>query len=593
MTQLEKTIHKARSRITLDRWLGHVTVGVLIGAGVFAILALVVRLYGFEVPLSVFGAGIGVGVFITATVWSLATRLDVAAAAAALDEAAGLRERLSSGFYCGGSDDPFERAVRADAERTSAAVSPRAHLRFHRPKQLATAGLAVVVAGAMLLVPSGVLVKASVEDREEAVQAERVNSVIKKQTSKIRKMARSNTEFKEIADELDKLGEMPDSDLRRPAELRNQALKKLDKMQDALKQRKGSDKLEHAKEFKKMLRGLKPPKRVDNATSRLAKALASGDFKAAREQLKEMQKQLSKAGKTKDAAKLQATQKQLEALSKKLETLSKNGKWQEKLAQAGVKKEDIEKLMKNASKEDIEKLKEQLQKQGMSQKSVEKLAKQCKQQGGANAMAEQLAQALAQAGAAAGRGQASQASDGLGNAANQLSEMEMLEQEMNQIDSMMAGMQDARNEIGNPCSQCKGAGRSGGRPCGSCGGGGSGRGGMGANMGQGRGGIAPEAATRASFTKRRQKVATMRGAITGQFLVDGEQYKGEISPAVAELLTASESRAADAIERRRIPRRYHKFMKAYFSDLRDKLDAEPTEGGGEDGDMSDEASDDE
>ncbi len=591
MTHLDKTINKARRRITLDRWLRHATFALMAAAMSFALVTLVVRLYGWDAPLAALGVAFGAGALIAATVWSLATRVDSATAAAALDEAAGLRERLSSGFYCGG-DDPFERAVRLDAEQTSARLSPRAHLRLHRPPQLATAVAAMIVAAAMFLVPPGVLARAGVEDPKDAVQVERTSALVKKQTSKIKKMARANAEFKKIADDLDKLAETRDGDLHKPADLRDRALKKLDELQDALKQRRGSDKMEHAKEFKKMLRGLKLPDRADNPTSRLAKSLASGDFKAAREQLRQMQKQLAEMAKTQDASKLQATQKQLDDLAKKLEALARSDKLREKLAQAGIKPEDIEKLMKNVSKEDIEKLKEQLQKQGMSQKAIEKMAKQCQKQSGANGMAQQLAQALAQAGAAAGAGNAGKASEGMGNAAGQLSEMEMLEQEMNQIDSMIAATQDARNGIGNPCPTCNGSGKNGGRPCGSCGGSGSqrGSGGMGANAGQGRGGIASEASTRASFTKRRQKVPTVRGAITGQYLVDGEQYKGDISPAVVELLTAAESRATDAIERRRIPRRYHKFIKAYFSDLREDLDQPPPASGDDQGDSPEEPS---
>src|SRR3989304_5122435 len=75
-----------------------------------------------------------------------------ARAAAKWDEAAGLRERLSSGRYCVGVDDPFAQAVVADAERISGSLSVRSHIRLRSPRPLGFAIIALVLACMSFLV---------------------------------------------------------------------------------------------------------------------------------------------------------------------------------------------------------------------------------------------------------------------------------------------------------------------------------------------------------------------------------------------------------------------------------------------------------
>ena len=94
-------------------------------------------------------------------------------------------------------------------------------------------------------------------------------------------------------------------------------------------------------------------------------------------------------------------------------------------------------------------------------------------------------------------------------------------------------------------------------------------------MGQGRGGLAPEEQTRIDFKTERGKVHTGKGAIIGQFLVDGDQVPGDLSPDLADLVSAAARDASDLVNRDRIPRQYQKAIKAYFSNVRRNLkDAE-------------------
>ena len=90
-------------------------------------------------------------------------------------------------------------------------------------------------------------------------------------------------------------------------------------------------------------------------------------------------------------------------------------------------------------------------------------------------------------------------------------------------------------------------------------------------LGRGRGGLAPEEKTAIGFKTERGKVHTGKGAIIGQFLIDGEQVKGDVSTSFTEVVTAAERDASDRINRNRIPRQYHKAVKAYFSSVQRSL----------------------
>ena len=103
-------------------------------------------------------------------------------------------------------------------------------------------------------------------------------------------------------------------------------------------------------------------------------------------------------------------------------------------------------------------------------------------------------------------------------------------------------------------------------------------------MGIGRGGQAKVEQTDVAFKTERGKVHTGKGAIVGQFLVDGEQVKGEAKTNLVEVVSAAEREASDRINRDRIPRQYHKAVKAYFSNIqRSMKGSKPREPDGRDG----------
>ncbi|RJP31097.1 MAG: hypothetical protein C4547_15730 [Phycisphaerales bacterium] len=576
MTILEKQVRAAQHRLWVNRWFDR-TAWCLAGAvAVFAAIVLVQRSYGLLLPVQTILAGIAGLALLVSIVWTAAGRESADFAAARLDEAAGLRERISSGRYCVGSDDPFAQAVLADATEVSARVSVRQHLRYTLPQGLGFAGLAALVAVAMFLIPLGWMTSAEAGlTGRETEAAQQTHDVVKKRLEDVIKVAETNPALEDLKADLEVARDLPGGQLQRPEVIRHEAIKKLDKLADAVKKKTEDPKYASVDEFRRMMRGLQMPKESDAPTQKLSQALAQGDFKTAQEEIKALQEQLATLKSEEDKEMVENLSNQLEDLAKQIEKVAQDKQMVQKLEQAGVKKEDVERMLENLSKKDLEQVKQQLAEKGMSQQQIEQLAQQLQQKQMAGSAAKQMAQAMQQASQCNNPGQMGEAMQGLSQAADQMSNMEALEAEMNQLQSTLDSVQDAQQDLSDQCSQCNGTGQQNGQPCGACngtgqcpGGSGNGQGGMGQQPGQGRGGMAPEEKTDVAFQVQRQQVKTGKGAIVGQFLVDGEQHEGEVSSELVEIVTAAERDATDAVTRDRVPRQYQKAVKDYFSIVR-------------------------
>ena len=165
MTQLDRQIRKAQHRLWIDRTLRQLTLVGGLAAAAFAVAVLVQRLYDLPIPLMWVGIGMGAVALVVTATWTAMTREDAAEAAARLDQAAGLKERVSSGRFCQGSGDPFATAVVADAEEIAGSIAVRQHLRLGLPRSFAASCGFVVLAAVMFAVPVGWLKPRSREPR--------------------------------------------------------------------------------------------------------------------------------------------------------------------------------------------------------------------------------------------------------------------------------------------------------------------------------------------------------------------------------------------------------------------------------------------
>jgi len=452
MTQFERQIRTAQRRLWMNRWLLITSWTFTLAAGVFALVVLIQRLFELPIPLFWTGLALACGALVASLVWTIVTREDAGLAAARLDDAAGLRERLSSGQYCQQSDDPFARAVVADAERVSMALSARQHIRFRFPQPFAYTSGTVLLAALMFLISPGLLTSDEViEAREEAREAEQAKVAVKRRMDDVRKMTEQTPALQDLADKLEGADKLAANELRRPGDIRHEAIKKIDRLADAVKQKRKSGSYDAVSEMRKRLRRLKVPKSNDAPTQKLAKALNKGDFKTAKEELKKLREQLATLKAEQDKELVAKMSKQLDQLSKQLEQVAKDEQLAKKLEEAGIKKEDIDRMLENLSKKDLDQLKKQLEEKGMDQQQIQKIAKQMQRQQQAGNMAKNMAKAMSQSAQSAQAGQTGEAAAGLSAAADQLSELEQLEQEMNQLETTMAGLQDAKQDLQRPC----------------------------------------------------------------------------------------------------------------------------------------------
>lgn len=566
MTDVDRQILATQRRLWTNAWFAASSWGLTGAAGVFAAGVVADRSFDLGWPLGWIALWLTVAAVFAATCWTVATRVSSETAAATLDQAAGLRERISTSLHCRDTlrhnPDPFARAVVEDAERVSRLVTVRMHIRLRAPFALVYAGSGTVAALLLLLLPVGLLIDDGLDpSRNDVAEVRRTQAQVKQRFDKIKKVALTNPALKDFQEELEAPDRQPQAGLQTPESVRNEALKKIDKLSDALREQQKSERFKTMQRMKKMLRGLKAPSKAKTPVQKLTKALAEGNFQAAQEQVKVLQEQLAKLKSPQDAEKLALTKKQLEELAKKLSKLTNNKNLKKQLQQAGLKKEDIERMLRNLSKKDLDQARDALQKKGLSQSQIDKLLKKLRQQQQNSAMAQKMSQAMQQAADAAAAGQSDQASQMLQAAGDQLSEMEMMEQEMTQIDTMLSELQSASNDL-DSCGNCNGQG------CSRC----QGRKGPGmGGMGQGRGGRANEQQTAIRFKTHRQKVVTTKGRIIGQFLIDGKQVKGQVNSELVEVLAAEERDATDLIHRDRIPRQYHKSVRDYFSSVQEQI----------------------
>jgi len=565
MTPLEHQIRAAQRRLWLNRWLGCVAWAVAVGGLVYAAVVLLQRLFDWPIPLGSVGVALAVTTLLSSIVWTVALRENALAAAAALDQAAGLKERLSTGHSCAGSNDPFARAVVVDAEKIATSVTARQHLRLKTPTGLAAGIGSLILASLMFLITPGLLLSSKVKETQQQEEAVRQAHVaVKRKMKEIDQVLEATPGLEDLKEEAAKLDMKSGGMLRRPEDVRHEAAKRIDNLADAVKNKRDNPKYKSVRDMRKHLRSLKVPSSEQIATRKLTKSLQQGDFKEAKKEVEALKEQLATLQKEQDQEAIKKLSKQLDALAKQLEKLELDEEMKEKLAEAGVKPEDADRMLESLKKKDLEQIKKSLEKSGMDEQAAQKLAKQMKQNQGAGQMAKQLAQAMQQASQGAASGQQGRMAAGLSAASDQLSQLEQLEQEMNQLESTMAQLQQSRSAMGQGCDQCNGRGKSGGQSCSKCGG-------MG-QRGKGRGGLAPEESTDVAFKTERGKVKTTEGAIIGQFLIDGEQVKGEVNTEFVELITSAEREASDRISRDRIPRQYQKAVKSYFSNVQKSLE---------------------
>jgi hypothetical protein len=578
MTQLQRVVRSTQRRLWMRRWLHQITISVAIAAAALASVSFIQRGFALHFPMTLLTVCLCGLACLGSVIWLSLTRESEVQAAAQLDEAAGLRERISTAWFARGTSDPFAQAVVADAEHVSAGLSTRAHMRLKSPRPLGWAVAAVLACALTLLVPHGWLKRSNARMADSNQELLQTQVAVKREMESLKQLAEKSPALREFSEDLEQLDQEAGGEVKRPIDVRHEAVKKIDRLSDALKQKQEALRQEAAQEMRRLLRRVTGPEDKQAETEQLAQSLRQGDFKAAREELNAIKEKLAKLESEGDKEKVESLQKQLDELGKQIERAAEAQQEDKKLQQQlGIDDKTMQRLVEQLRKGDVDQARKELEKRGLTPEQAQKMADAMKQRQEAGDLAKKLGQAM-KGSPQPGDPSAGVTTESLEMAEAQLSDLEMLDQQMSELDAALASLDQSRQSLDKPCSACKGTGKQGSSACSKCQGGGKGdrpgQGGMGKRAGQGEGGLAPEEATDVDFNKEKQKVASGKGSIIGQVLVEGDQIKGDLNPAWGETAIAAERDATDRINRDRVPRQYQRAVRNYFATMREKTDGE-------------------
>ncbi|MCG3137683.1 MAG: hypothetical protein HJJLKODD_01532 [Phycisphaerae bacterium] len=604
MTSLQRNIRQTQFRLGVNDWFYALGWSLLGAAGVWSVVVILDRLFQWQWPKILILAGLAAAVLAVSLIWAWVLRKNELQAAAALDAAAGLKERLSTGLFCQPLEDVFARAVVEDAESLSQRVSARSFIRFRWPSSLSFATVAMVLALIFSYLPisplqSTVQANQNGDQKNAEIRKQEVQR-IQRELQPLKELAEKNPSLSSLKEKLKSLDDLPMEKLQTPESVRKEAIKKVDDMADELRKQRDNANSEQLSELQRMFRNLKSTQQPQTPTEKLTQSLAKGDFKSAQDAIKEMQEELAKLEQKSDPQKAQQMEQQMKNLADQLkkaaEQQEKKDQLQQELKQAGVDEKTAQKATEQLTKQDMQKMADQMKKQGASdqqvkemQKKLESMQQACKQCNSMGQQMQQAAQAMQQA--QQGESSTGDASEQLQQASEMLNNMESMEQQISEMESTLADLQQMKDELANNdqnqngdqgdesedecpncngrgCSQCNGTGKKGqGQGQGQ----GEGKGGGMGSKGQGKGGVADEEAIDVRFKKERTKVNTLQGSIISKRFVDGEQVKGEVTSDEVQLITAAEQQATDAVNKAKVPNQYKRLVKDYFSQIRQEM----------------------
>jgi len=568
MHEVRRLLRRAGLRVALGRFAGNLTITLTLGlAGVGAAVALE-RLFGVAVAWPTLLWIAGGGALAIALAWTLLRWPDETAVARLVDERAALRESLSTAVFVADRADAWSRAAVSHAARLARGVDVGRTLGAKPPRWWPaplTAG--AIVALLWLVLPQtdllGLLARAQAEQAQEEERTQAVEQVASSQ-HKVREALEQAGE-KDLLRELDSSTPEGETD---PDDIRRMAIRELTTLNERLEQRRGGEKGGALDAMRDRFSKLRPPS--DGPLRAVGEALAEGNFQKASELMRSLMADAQSGEMSEET--LEALAEQMRRLAEQIEEQAqRREELQRRLAEQGIDPSLIDSPA--ALREAIRSA------EGLTDAQRQQLQRMADGARQAQRMMQDMAEAMQQAAGEMQQPQSGQAAGQQGNSqgqgegqrslSEQLSEMEMLEQEMQ-------GLEAAQREVWGQMSDLSGA--LGEAPSGDAppnmlelwdrr---------MGGRRGSGGGLLTPE---EAEFSLRKEKaIGRDHGAppIATRF-VEGEQIRGESTQEFRDAVSAASEAAAEAIETQRIPREHHDAVKHYFGRLEARAKAERAE----------------
>jgi cell division protein FtsB len=482
------------------------------------------------------------GAAVAAGLW-LRQRPSLLSVAVRVDGELGLKERISTTLALEQSSDPFALAARKEALQ----AADRIDLKGKFPVRLSRRWLWpafswLAVAAVFLFLPT---LDVLGHGRQKAADAQQKTQLQQARDKVKQAMEKLDVSIKQLADpslsaELAKASDAKDA--LKPDDVKRSAIRKLGELADKIKNDM-APKTEQMKTLGDMLKGLRAP--AHSLSPELNRDLAKGDFKAAGDVLRELQKKLEDGKLSKEQQ--DALSKQLSELAKQLESLAdKNKDLQDELEKAGLDKD-----LANLSEDDLKKA---LENQGLSKEKIDELMKKAAACKNAAQMCKNLGKCMgACCGAGAGEGEAQELSPAeLAKLLDDLSELEACEKAvacgqgcLGEIEGICDGMGQGEWQEGLSLMRSRGSG--------------------GPGIGMGPRDTAKDGVT--GTEKTRVEGPTKDAPIVASWYFKGPQIKGESQKKFQDVVQAGRDMAAEAINDNEIPRKYEGPVKSYFGDL--------------------------
>lgn len=579
MNDIRRVLAQAARRLWITDTLRTLTIMLALGFAGLLVARSVERVFGLAFPWRNVFIATGIGVVGSAVLWSVLARKRILAVARALDERAGLRETISTAMYMERSDDPWAKAVIEAAMTRAKSVRVGDAIPIESPKAW-PAPLAAAIAFGLVwqFLPEFDVFKVKAQKVAQQQKQQAIVEVKADLEEKQQELKKALEKAK--VDFLDQKGEDPEGKEKKPEandpeSMRREAVKKLTDIVDKLEAQKEGEKAAQLDAMKEAMRQLKQP--GEGLMNEFTRSLSRGDFNKAQDQLKQLQEKLADS-KTTPAEKAKAKE-QLENLSKQLKQMAENqGQLAKTLQKAGLDQKSAEELAKQAAA-NPEALKKAIeQAQNMSDEQKKQLLEMAKAATKAGEQAGKMGESMSKmAQGMTQEGLQQQGQEGMSELSKQLSESEMLKEDMTNLDAALdqakAQLAELGNCLGGSCDK-PGEGKSGvggWKPGESQGKHGSGSG----NAGQSNGAASPEAVPGDFvYEKKKANTQTQGGPIIGSRLVYGEQVKGESTAEFGQAVEAGSQEASEAMDNMQIPREYHDAVKHYFGTLQAKVKKE-------------------
>lgn len=489
-----------------------------------------------------------------------------------VDERLALREKISTAMVCRGQADGFAQAAVEDAIQVARDPKTSEKVRRFFPIGLparwwlspAFVAAAVLIT---LFVPNGDLL-ARDQAKVSAENLQRIKEYQKQVEDTLIEVAQKTgidrEELKKLIE--DKPGEDIDNpgerdDPQSPEEAQKETFKDLKRLEEALREQTESEKAQALRELENRL-GELDVKNKKGAASELGKALQQGDFKKARAALEEMKDALKKGELNEEQQKALADQ--LQKLAEQMDQLAKQNKaLEDALKQAG--------LDANMASHPADLLQALQNAQNLTPAQKQQLQQMAQAMANAGQMMQKMSGAMKQMAQGMPCVRPGGGMPGAGKMGDQLSQMEMMQQQMNSLQQTISDIQSQCNGLGQGMGVGNKAGLGQGQAMAQWqammqqmqGG----KGGMG-NHGRGNGGRASRLATKGSTTPDKVNVERQQGPIIGETYIESDgQIRGESRAAFVKQVQTASNRSRQELENNKIGVEYEDAVKHFFGEL--------------------------